>query len=163
MRSCSEEFANLPRVLECLQLRSSVSHGTRAMPNRTSRYCPGLDPLAPHDQLGVRQAKTPTFHVTLRTAGGLRAHHSILAACDRSFMQAALNQRALYAPDPEVIRDEALNLRDAFLFGRVRAEISFQRLEEGGVGNVRLSRTSCRLRAGLRNARAKGKKFGRPR
>ena len=67
------------------------------------------------------------------------------------------------ADDPGVIGDEALNLRDAFLFGRVRAEISFQRLEEDGVGNVRRSRTSCRLRAGLRNARAKGKKFGRPR
>ena len=53
--------------------------------------------------------------------------------------------------------------RDAFLFGRVRAEVSFQRLEESDVGNVRPSRTSCRLRAGLRNARAKGKKFGRPR
>ena len=67
------------------------------------------------------------------------------------------------ADDPGVIGDEALNLRDAFLFGRVRAEISFQRLEEDDVGNVRRSRTSCRLRAGLRNARAKGKKFGRPR
>src|SRR5664279_264926 len=50
-----------------------------------------LGPLAHHYQLGVRQAKTPAFHITLRTAGGLRAHHSILAACDRSFMQAALD------------------------------------------------------------------------
>jgi hypothetical protein len=48
-------------------------------------------PLAHHDQLGVRQAKTPAFHITLRTGGWLRAHHSILAACDRSFMQAALD------------------------------------------------------------------------
>jgi hypothetical protein len=54
-------------------------------------------PLAHHDQLGVREAKTPAFHITLRTAGRLRAHHSILAARERSLMQAALNQRALYA------------------------------------------------------------------
>src|ERR1035437_9813629 len=60
-----------------------------------------LGPLAHHDQLGVRQAKTPAFHITLRTAGGLRAHHSILASCERSLMEAALNQRALYAPVPE--------------------------------------------------------------